>query len=420
MTSEVVIMNKSGLSLAADSAITSSRNGVHKVYHTANKLFSLTKTHPVGIMVYGSASFMEVPWEVIIKAYRNHLGNETFPNLSDYLNDFLSFLMNDNRFNYSEIEHVIVYRLTYDTLIRIVKKVEEKIQAYEENNKAIKQQKVVQWLTNKVEESLQNMTDRKMKDFIKIDESQFQKKFETTLDEVMDELITFSVTTSLKQKIYKLAFLRAKKDYFSIGSTGFVIAGYGEKDIFPQLLNYRLEGFIFGQLKYKKLKEKTISYSPHKKDGTATITAFAQSHMIESFIGGIEPNMEDAIFGIIDKILLNYDEQIQQHLKINLSKRQVKTLKNMGIDLYDSIERAVEEYKEENYINPLLNIVRALPKEELANMTEALLNLTSFKNRMTRATESVGPPIDVAIITKGDGFVWMKRKDYIDPALNDL
>jgi hypothetical protein len=32
--------------------------------------------------------------------------------------------------------------------------------------------------------------------------------------------------------------------------------------------------------------------------------------------------------------------------------------------------------------------------------------------------ETVGGPIDVAIISKGDGFIWIKRKQYFDSKLN--
>ena len=90
----------------------------------------------------------------------------------------------------------------------------------------------------------------------------------------------------------------------------------------------------------------------------------------------------------------------------------------MGKEVYESMEEAVKEYQQTNYVEPLLGVVRSLPKEELADMAETLVNLTSFKRRVTRATESVGPPIDVAIITKGDGFVWMKRKNYVNAEIN--
>jgi hypothetical protein len=32
--------------------------------------------------------------------------------------------------------------------------------------------------------------------------------------------------------------------------------------------------------------------------------------------------------------------------------------------------------------------------------------------------ETVAGPIDVAVISKGDGFIWIKRKHYFSPELN--
>jgi hypothetical protein len=62
--------------------------------------------------------------------------------------------------------------------------------------------------------------------------------------------------------------------------------------------------------------------------------------------------------------------------------------------------------------------VANLPKEELAGMAESLVSLTSFKRRVSHDPETVGGPIDVAVISKGDGFIWIKEKHYFDLALN--
>lgn len=51
-------------------------------------------------------------------------------------------------------------------------------------------------------------------------------------------------------------------------------------------------------------------------------------------------------------------------------------------------------------------------------MAEALVNLTGFKRRITESRETVGGPIDVAVILKVDGFIWVKRKHYFPPELN--
>lgn len=62
--------------------------------------------------------------------------------------------------------------------------------------------------------------------------------------------------------------------------------------------------------------------------------------------------------------------------------------------------------------------VSILPKDELGAMAEALINLTSLKRRVTTEKETVGGPTDVALISKGDGFVWVKRKHYFESGLN--
>ena len=57
-----------------------------------NKLFSLSKYHPVGVMVYGSAEFMGVDWETIVKIYRSALAKRSFDTLHEHATHFIRFL----------------------------------------------------------------------------------------------------------------------------------------------------------------------------------------------------------------------------------------------------------------------------------------------------------------------------------------
>ena len=90
MTCEVAVMNKRGIALAADSAVTLG-NG-KKIYHTAEKLFSLSPSIPVAIMTFGAADMMNVPWETVVKIYAQKLGSRSFDTLDQYAKDFLSFI----------------------------------------------------------------------------------------------------------------------------------------------------------------------------------------------------------------------------------------------------------------------------------------------------------------------------------------
>ncbi|MDC5664994.1 hypothetical protein OIN79_17210, partial [Acinetobacter baumannii] len=82
------------------------------------------------------------------------------------------------------------------------------------------------------------------------------------------------------------------------------------------------------------------------------------------------------------------------------------------------IRENVNNHRWTEHIDPVVSMVGALPKDELAAMAESLVNLTAFKRRITESLETVGGPIDVAVISKGDGFVWVKRKHYFPEELN--
>jgi hypothetical protein len=59
-----------------------------------------------------------------------------------------------------------------------------------------------------------------------------------------------------------------------------------------------------------------------------------------------------------------------------------------------------------------------MPKQEMASLAEAMVNLTSIKRKFSSEKETVAGPIDVAVISRSDGFIWVKRKHYFDKELN--
>jgi hypothetical protein len=52
-------MNKRGIALAADSAVTLKAGS--KIYHSAQKLLQISPSLPVGVMTHGNADLMGVP-----------------------------------------------------------------------------------------------------------------------------------------------------------------------------------------------------------------------------------------------------------------------------------------------------------------------------------------------------------------------
>ena len=92
MTAEVAILNKSAVALAADSKATVTSSSGEKTFDTMNKIFTLSKVCPVGVMIYGVADFMEYPWETIIKIYRYEKKTKSEPTIAAWGDDFWRFV----------------------------------------------------------------------------------------------------------------------------------------------------------------------------------------------------------------------------------------------------------------------------------------------------------------------------------------
>jgi len=92
MTAEVAALNKGAAAFAADSKVTIVSSGGEKTNDTMNKIFTLSNVHPIGIMIYGNADFMEYPRETIIKLYRSEKNDRHDPTVEQWGQDFWRFV----------------------------------------------------------------------------------------------------------------------------------------------------------------------------------------------------------------------------------------------------------------------------------------------------------------------------------------
>jgi hypothetical protein len=199
-------------------------------------------------------------------------------------------------------------------------------------------------------------------------------------------------------------------------SSGIVIAGFGDDDLYPCLVSYEIESVVNDRLKYKDYYKSQVG-----EQNIASVVPFAQREMVISFMEGIAPTYQENIRDYLEGVFDKYPEEIAKHLKRLSSSEKtalITTLKKLGSDLSSEFWDKVDQWAKDKNINPILSTVSVLPIDELASMAESLVNLTSFKRRVTLVPETVRGPIDVAVISKGDGFIWIKRKHYFDSVEN--
>ena len=153
---------------------------------------------------------------------------------------------------------------------------------------------------------------------------------------------------------------------------------------------------------------------------------FAQINTISNFLNGIDVSTNYHIASYFKKVIDDYsnniEELIKANWKINGKDEQeilsdLESLKQNNDRIISDFVGFIDTLKDENS-KPILKSIMSLPKEELANLSESLINITSLKVKVQENLETVGGDVDVAIITKGDGFVWTKRKHYFKESLN--
>jgi len=180
---------------------------------------------------------------------------------------------------------------------------------------------------------------------------------------------------------------------------------------------YEMECIVEDKLKYQKVDETKTGFKQR-----AIVYPFAQTEMVNRFMEGIDPQYSKMEEKYLSKIFEEYGNAVVDHLNnkgydIEDDKLQEKFSKISQTLLKNHIER-LEKIRNKNFVNPTTQAVSMLPKDELAEMAESLINLTSLKRKVSMDSETVGGPIDVAVVSKGDGFIWINRKHYFDKELN--
>jgi hypothetical protein len=142
--------------------------------------------------------------------------------------------------------------------------------------------------------------------------------------------------------------------------------------------------------------------------------------MVERFLYGLDAAIEQdvtafcqaAIPEISNSLLDEAQIEGEEREALNLQARTAEKafLDQMSTSAFDKIRQSARAEIE--------SMIEFMPKPEMAKMAEALIDLTSIKRRVSRGMETVGGPVDVAVISRAEGFVWVKRKHYFPTELN--
>ena len=363
--------------MAADSAVTT----YNKTYNGVNKLFRLSENPPMGIMICGKAKFGNIPLETLIKEYRKKADFENLKHIINIKEDFLKYLR--------EVTPIqSPYQIIKDDL-----------------------------------ELFEYFIENKQKEFSKeefesfLDFYSYKGEFNFLNHPKIDEKIK-NILININQDNTNITSNLLKKCFYNfllINSAEIIIAGFNEKDMFPSYISFNLLGNLTENIIWKD-GEHHLNYNGEG------IAPFAQKDVIHTFLTGIEENIEHGTIIYFINFLNNYLTKLKESIQLtDMDKKNfpktLKKIEKMKDKQINEFISNITQMKQENY-TPILQSIESMPNEELIDMCESLIKITSLKRKISSDLESVGGAIDIALITKGYGFIWKKNKNYSQIELN--
>jgi hypothetical protein len=420
MTAVLGILNKQAVAIAADSAVTIGGPNNHKIFNRANKVFALSKRHPVGIMLYNSASFMTTPWETIIKVYRKHLGDNSFPTVKGYQENFIEFLRLKGFFTDADLQKLFLRNFLSNIIDSVINEIIKNNRSIVDNPTEDNKREFLVLFEQRIDNLIQIWASqpKTCPEFVDYTFEMFNPYSEDLfVDLIQSKFIqnAIQISPEIIAKVKELAFSILKSDEVFTSFTGLIFTGFGEEEIYPQLIPINISMVVNNRLRYFIDLNHAASIS---NSLNGAVRPFAQTDVIDTILSGIDPSLDTTYTTNFGALFNKYNREILTILGDSnpLLSAQIQALNTEQI--VAEYARMNKQIRSENYISPLMNAVSNLSKEDLAEMAESLIYLTYLKRRITNAEESVGGPVDVAIISKGDGFIWIKRKHYFKPELN--
>ena len=402
MSVGVCIINRNGIALAADSAGTYTGNKMF--YNSMNKVFSLSRKYVYGAITYGATTIYNVSIDQVLKEFRTYLDSR------EHISDFFEILplfeafINQNssyyKFDLAEANHCngLIKDLVVDWGNKI-KTVATEVDA-----------------ENKISEIL-NQLETVMRGSLKIDNYDVSAYIKTTYNDYFNMLIGMIVPELNNFPTQKECFWDYICNYFNLSLTnetnnymGLFFAGYGHCDAFPKFTHIELYRVVGGKIKYRLVE------NYEESNNHAQIVPLAQPDVILTFCKGISNRFINYIPQKVESIINSKIDALPDTFNIDQKNALKTSLSSSKAEIASAINTTIQN----DNVKPILDSVQLIPLPEMGFLAESLVNITSLKRTFAidGNQQTVGGPTDVAVMSKGDGFVWIKRKHYFDKQMN--
>lgn len=397
MTSIAIAYNKLWIAIAADSAATIRYWNWIKIFN-ANKIFKLSNDSNVWIGIYQSSGLGNTPREIIINEYKAL--NKSFDSMEDYVFDFIRYIETSD----------------YISDENINEKIESFISILNNDFNQFIQNKINNEKWNISEEILDNYAEEFFNAPLFVVSEDRECPY--ILNEKWEKLINSCIKTDewtienlLKKNkaIWLLKFKDKIVNWFrnTINNldildmyTWLVFVWYWKKDYFPKVFH------IQTKMKYQwKLYMRFAKNETRKQEPYGAAEWYADAEAIQNIVLWYSSRLKNKIQETLIKSTTEICKKINNTYNIDTSNELSK--------INEDIDKAINNYGSLE-VNSFFRAISCLSREELWEVVETLVNLSSFRKKVSNKPETVWGKTDVAIISREDWFIWLKKKNKIN------
>ena len=317
MTAEVAILNREAVAIAADSAVTVDRPEGRKIYNTANKLFALSQTEPVAVMIYNAVSFGPIPWETVVKEYRRGLVLNTYDTIEEYASDFINHLSSLVQHVSAEEQRTRVIQTIRRELSTLRVAVQQIIDQAVLDERSLNEDEIrsliLHCLENRIDELNRGV-------FVEGLSASVVGRYINTIYKDWADFVDQSLSgLPTNDEIRRLARVMARTSLRvpspSPWCSGVVVVGFGRNQWFPALSHYLIDGVIAQRVRSCRVDSVQIG-----DQQPMCIYPFAQTDMVATFMDGISPEyigLAGFVEEQIDLTIRHFSRQVKGALSPN-------------------------------------------------------------------------------------------------------
>jgi hypothetical protein len=378
LTTEIAVLNRLGVALATDSAVTISGGNSSKVFNSADKLFELTCDYPVGVMVNGNMDCVGVPWEIIIKDFREAEGKSPRPDIKQWARELLAYAQGIVQPSADSESEFLVRTVSQEVRFlqdRILRELWPKLTPSSVGKliRELSARRTKELLGSGISEAHKDLNPQELADRHRaelspliIDQLDPMVLDQEQISDVIKQVIAAAITMSTPDLV-----------------TGIIVAGYGKDDRFPSISSFELGGAAFGKLRCSTISQRALVSSINR----GHVVSFAQNDVIERLLGGADPRFMLKVDEFIPAMLDKFGKALSE---IGAPRRMSKAARASRADaLREIAEVARDEYQKAakemqgDFKIEFEQMIAMMPKIELVEFAEALVNITAIERKAT-------------------------------------